>query len=178
MTLARQESIVGLCLAIGSWSSPARCWPGSGGTVAAGARPVPEDVARLQAAGSPPAVRRGGHGVARSQPGGEQPVPPVVARRANPLFLKLWLAVFVLVLVLLALALMDWVATRLYARRQRRALARALGNAPEDAPAVVSDQRESRFARRPDVLTRPFQRELIEKSAPRILAWGFLVIAA
>jgi hypothetical protein len=54
----------------------------------------------------------------------------VAGTRLNPLhgqlerraFLLVWLAVTILLCVLLILALVDWVATRSYATRQRRAL--------------------------------------------------------
>jgi hypothetical protein len=51
-------------------------------------------------------------------------IEPKLAGRTNPWFLAIWLAVFVLLLVLLWLALLDWIATWLYARRHRRAIAR------------------------------------------------------
>jgi hypothetical protein len=44
--------------------------------------------------------------------------------RANPLFLQIWYGVFVLLIVLVTLAVLDWIATRLYARRHFRELAR------------------------------------------------------
>jgi uncharacterized membrane protein YfcA len=47
-----------------------------------------------------------------------------VAGEANSWFLEVWFIVFVLVLVLLGLAMADWIATRRYARRQHRAMAR------------------------------------------------------
>jgi hypothetical protein len=46
------------------------------------------------------------------------------AMHANSRFVAVWLGVIVLVAVLLALALFDWIATRRYADRQRRSLAR------------------------------------------------------
>jgi hypothetical protein len=45
---------------------------------------------------------------------------PKVAGRTNPLFVQVWLGVFLLIFVLLFLAMLDWIATRLYARRHRR----------------------------------------------------------
>lgn len=51
-----------------------------------------------------------------------QPAPAQPVLHPNRVFLGIWLAVFVLVAVLLALALLDWVATRRYARRQRSAM--------------------------------------------------------
>ncbi|MHB1559044.1 MAG: hypothetical protein ACYC61_16455 [Isosphaeraceae bacterium] len=53
-------------------------------------------------------------------PGQAAPDQPVL--HPNRVFLGIWLAVFVLVAILLALALIDWVATRRYARRQRSAM--------------------------------------------------------
>jgi hypothetical protein len=48
----------------------------------------------------------------------------MIAGQANPRFLAVWLAVFSLIFVLLWLALLDWIATWLYARRHRRQIAR------------------------------------------------------
>ena len=47
-----------------------------------------------------------------------------MAGHANPQFLSVWLEVIVLLVVLLGLALFDWIATRRYAHRQRRIMAR------------------------------------------------------
>ena len=47
-----------------------------------------------------------------------------VGGRANPVFVQVWLGVFILIFTLLCLALFDWVSTFLYARRQRRTMAR------------------------------------------------------
>ena len=44
--------------------------------------------------------------------------------RPNAWFIAIWLAVFALVIVLLTLALVDWVSTRRYARRQRQTILR------------------------------------------------------
>ena len=44
--------------------------------------------------------------------------------RPNPWFLGTWLAVFWLVIVLMATALLDWLATREYARRHRKEMVR------------------------------------------------------
>ena len=49
---------------------------------------------------------------------------PKTNERPNLLFVEVWLAVFGLVLVLLVSALIDWTATRRYARRQRQAIVR------------------------------------------------------
>lgn len=50
-------------------------------------------------------------------------VEPRTAGRANPLFLLIWLSIFLLLAALPVLAAIDWLATRRYARRQIRALA-------------------------------------------------------
>jgi hypothetical protein len=55
---------------------------------------------------------------------GERIEPSKLAGRTNLWFLAVWLAVFALIIVLLWLALLDWIATWLYARRHRRAIAR------------------------------------------------------
>ncbi len=44
--------------------------------------------------------------------------------RPNLAFLQTWLAVFLLIMLLLVLALLDWLATRRYARRHRDAIVR------------------------------------------------------
>src|SRR5690242_10730703 len=49
---------------------------------------------------------------------------PKQGGRANAWFVATWLAVFIQLLMLLWLAMLDWVATWLYARRHRRAIAR------------------------------------------------------
>lgn len=49
-------------------------------------------------------------------------LPHMAGGRSNPEFLIVWLAVFVLIVVLLGLAFVDLLATRVYARRQRKAL--------------------------------------------------------
>jgi hypothetical protein len=46
-------------------------------------------------------------------------VPTRMGNRTNPQFLGIWLGVFLLIFVLLALAMVDWVALRLFARRHR-----------------------------------------------------------
>lgn len=50
-------------------------------------------------------------------------VPPKVDGRANLTFVHVWLAISALIIVMLGLALLDWISTRLYARRQHRSLA-------------------------------------------------------
>jgi hypothetical protein len=49
---------------------------------------------------------------------------PLIAGKANLAFVQVWLVVSLLILVLLVLALLDWLATRLYARRLRQSIAR------------------------------------------------------
>lgn len=51
-------------------------------------------------------------------------LPHLAGGRSNPAFLIVWFVVFVLILLLLVLAFVDLLATRLYARRQHRALVR------------------------------------------------------
>lgn len=51
-------------------------------------------------------------------------IPPKAAERANPLFLQIWLGAFLLIFFLLVLGIIDWHATRLYARRHRQAMVR------------------------------------------------------
>jgi hypothetical protein len=51
-------------------------------------------------------------------------VEPLVLRRANLRFVAVWVGLLVLIPALLALALFDWLATRRYAQRQQRSMAR------------------------------------------------------
>ncbi|MHC5537576.1 hypothetical protein ACYOEI_05020 [Singulisphaera rosea] len=50
-------------------------------------------------------------------------IAPKVEGRTNLLFVEIWFGVFILILALLVLAFFDWIATKIYARRQFRALA-------------------------------------------------------
>lgn len=50
-------------------------------------------------------------------------IPSKVGGHANMNFVHVWLAISGLILVMLGLALIDWISTRLYARRQHRSLA-------------------------------------------------------
>jgi len=52
------------------------------------------------------------------------PMDPLIAGKANVTFVLIWLAVVALILLLLTLAFFDWWATRTYARRLRRSIAR------------------------------------------------------
>jgi hypothetical protein len=51
-------------------------------------------------------------------------IEPLVLRRANIRFVAVWAGLIVLIPALLVLALFDWLATRRYAQRQRRSMAR------------------------------------------------------
>jgi hypothetical protein len=46
-------------------------------------------------------------------------IPPRIANKTNTQFLGIWLGVFLLILFLLGLALIDWFALRIFARRHR-----------------------------------------------------------
>jgi len=52
------------------------------------------------------------------------PMEAKVNGRANRVFVGLWLSAFALVFILLLLAMLDWLATRFYARRHIQQLAR------------------------------------------------------
>ena len=51
-------------------------------------------------------------------------IPAKLGNQANPQFLGIWFAVFLLIFLLLALALVDWVALRVFARRHRSRILR------------------------------------------------------
>ena len=51
-------------------------------------------------------------------------VPSKVGNQTNPQFLGIWLAVFLLILLLLSLAMIDWIALRIFARRHRNEILR------------------------------------------------------
>jgi hypothetical protein len=51
-------------------------------------------------------------------------ISPKIENRANPQFLTIWLGVFLLILFLLSLAMIDWLALRLFARRHRNEMLR------------------------------------------------------
>jgi hypothetical protein len=51
-------------------------------------------------------------------------IPPRIAGKANLLFAVVWLVVLGLIVVLLLLAMIDWMATRRYAMRHRKAMIR------------------------------------------------------
>jgi Ni,Fe-hydrogenase I cytochrome b subunit len=50
-------------------------------------------------------------------------IPAQVDGHANLTFVQVWLAIISLIIVMLGLALLDWISTRIYARREQRALA-------------------------------------------------------
>ena len=50
-------------------------------------------------------------------------IPARVDGHANLTFVQVWLAIISLIIVMLGLALLDWISTRIYARREQRALA-------------------------------------------------------
>ena len=72
-------------------------------------------------------------------------IPPKVDGRANWTFIECWMVVFALIVVLLMLAFFDWIATRHYARRLRRSIAReriemlrdTLKQAPDSSPRAA-----------------------------------------
>jgi hypothetical protein len=88
-------------------------------------------------------------GVATPNPIDDDRIPSASAVRPNRHFLVVWLAVFAIVTIVLGLALIDWISTRRYARRQRDALIRekvdllrethrlaeSRPDSPEDGPA-------------------------------------------
>jgi hypothetical protein len=69
---------------------------------------------------------------------------PAVQGKANPAFAELWLIVLALIVVLLALALLDWLATRVYYRRQRREMIReSFRGIRDDARRSTSENGEN-----------------------------------
>jgi UDP-N-acetylmuramyl pentapeptide phosphotransferase/UDP-N-acetylglucosamine-1-phosphate transferase len=51
-------------------------------------------------------------------------VPHKIANRSNPQFVGIWLGIFLLILFLLGLAMLDWLALRVFARRHRNQILR------------------------------------------------------
>jgi len=51
-------------------------------------------------------------------------IPSRIGNKANPQFLGIWFGVFLLILFLLSLAMIDWLALRLFARRHRNEILR------------------------------------------------------
>jgi hypothetical protein len=70
-------------------------------------------------------------------------VPTRVDNKTNPQFLGIWLGVFLLIFVLLALAMVDWVALRLFARRHRHELLR-------ERIEIIQEEKRRREALRDD----------------------------
>ncbi len=68
-------------------------------------------------------------------------VPTRLDNKANPQFLGIWLGVFLLIFVLLTLAMVDWVALRLFARRHR-------GRMHRERIEILRDEKERREASR------------------------------
>lgn len=60
-------------------------------------------------------------------------IPHIDRGRTNPLFVQIWLGVFLLVFALLLLALLDWFATRHYAYKHRRAILQERDESLKDA---------------------------------------------
>ena len=69
-------------------------------------------------------------------------VAPKLANRANPQFLGIWLGVFLLILFLLSLALIDWIALRLFARRHRDEILRERLEILQEEKRRKADARE------------------------------------
>jgi hypothetical protein len=66
---------------------------------------------------------------------------PKVRGKANVLFLAVWMIVLVLLVALLLLAMLDWVATRLYASRQRKSMFREhTDSLREQAKSAISSR--------------------------------------
>ena len=68
---------------------------------------------------------------------------PRIKGKANLVFAELWVVVLALIVVLLLLSLIDWLATRRYAARHRRAMIR------ESVEAIRQDARRAAASRSP-----------------------------
>jgi hypothetical protein len=66
-------------------------------------------------------------------------IPDRVGGRVNQTFINLWAGVALMMVVLLVLALLDWISTRVYARRQRRRLT-------DEGLSIVEDELRARLA--------------------------------
>ncbi len=66
-------------------------------------------------------------------------IPDRVGGQVNKTFVNLWAGVALMMVVLLVLALLDWISTRVYARRQRRRLT-------DEGLAIVEDELRARIA--------------------------------
>jgi len=72
-----------------------------------------------------------------------------VAGRPNLLFLLVWLAIFLLILLLLALAFVDLIATRVYAKRHREEILRARNDLLIEIEQIAREDRIKREAENP-----------------------------
>lgn len=72
-----------------------------------------------------------------------------VAGRPNLIFLLMWLAIFLLILLLLALAFVDLIATRVYAKRHREAILRARNDLLIEIEQIAREDRIKRDAENP-----------------------------
>ena len=91
-------------------------------------------------------------------------IPPKVAGRANLTFIEVWLAIVGLIIVMLLLAFVDWVSTRIYARRQQpldgaRTLGNPARNFREEAATncAVRPRRQCRLTKQAIRTRRPGQ---------------------
>jgi small-conductance mechanosensitive channel len=66
-------------------------------------------------------------------------IPDRVGGRVNQTFINLWAGVALMMVVLLVLALLDWISTRVYARRLRRRLT-------DEGLSIVEDELRARIA--------------------------------
>jgi small-conductance mechanosensitive channel len=66
-------------------------------------------------------------------------IPDRVGGRINQTFVNLWAGVALMMVVLLVLALLDWISTRVYARRLRRRLT-------DEGLSIVEDELRARIA--------------------------------
>jgi hypothetical protein len=68
---------------------------------------------------------------------------PRIKGKANLVFIELWVVALGLIIVLLVLAMIDWVGTRTYARRQRRQIIReSLAGIRKEARSLGSSIRK------------------------------------
>jgi hypothetical protein len=78
-------------------------------------------------------------------------IAPLSGRRANVAFVTIWLAILALLAFLVALALLDWLETRRYARRQRRSMAQARSQ-------MLRETLRESARRQPDGASKPEER--------------------
>ncbi len=82
-------------------------------------------------------------GVSAADPIDGERIPSASAVHPNRHFLVLWLAVFAIVAAMLGLALIDWISTRRFARRQRDALIREKVDLLRDTHRLAESQTDS-----------------------------------